>query len=186
MISTRTKAEARIKKARARKLLIHNQDFQVLIHNQDFQPLKTPFKRDKAIPGNQTIGIPTLPTIPQRQLQRVKIHGTLNGWHQSLWILPTIRRTSFWILVAHSQFDQELQSEGSRHMRCIMALQQNFAFAMSLLCLPALRQKLVGKVVLFIFRQNHHVLPELICLRRATCLSCSHFRRCRIWVLHLN
>ena len=49
MISTRTKAEARTKKERARK---------VLICNLDFQPRKHPVKKDMAIPGNQTIGIP--------------------------------------------------------------------------------------------------------------------------------
>ena len=49
MISTRTKAEARTKKERARK---------VLICNLDFQPRKHPAKKDMAIPGNQTIGIP--------------------------------------------------------------------------------------------------------------------------------
>ena len=46
-------------------------------------------------------------------------------------------------------------------MRCILVLRQNSIPAISLLCLPTLRQKLVGKVVLFIFRQNLHVLPEL-------------------------
>ena len=38
-------------------------------------------------------------------------------------------------------------------MRCIMASQQNFALAINLWCLPTLRQKLVGKVVSFTFRQ---------------------------------
>ena len=50
MISYRTKAEARTKKERARK---------VLFFYLDFQPLKHPVKKDMAIPGNQTIGIPT-------------------------------------------------------------------------------------------------------------------------------
>ena len=49
MISSRTKAEARTKKERARK---------VLILNLDFQPRKHPVKKDTAMPGNQTIGIP--------------------------------------------------------------------------------------------------------------------------------
>ena len=49
MISTRTKAEARTEKERARK---------VLILNLDCQPLKHPVKKDMAIPGNQTIGFP--------------------------------------------------------------------------------------------------------------------------------
>ena len=49
MISTRTKAKARTKKARARK---------VLIFNLDFQPRKHPVKKYIAIPGNQTSGIP--------------------------------------------------------------------------------------------------------------------------------
>ena len=39
-------------------------------------------------------------------------------------------------------------------MRCIMTLQQNFDLAISLKCLPTLSWKLVGKVVLFIFRQK--------------------------------
>ena len=116
VILTRTQAEARIKKERARM---------VLMHNQDSQHLKTLLKRDKAIPGNQTIGIPTLPIVPQLQLQRGTIQGTLHGWCQSLWILPTIRRTWFWILVAHVQLDRERQSEGSRNLRCIMVLRQN-------------------------------------------------------------
>ena len=67
-----------------------------------------------------------------------------------------------------------------------MALRQSFAVAISPSCLPTLRQKLVGKVVLFIFRQHVHVLPELVCLRRATCLSYSLFLRCRICVWLLN
>ena len=83
VISTRTKAEARTRKERARK---------VLVHNQDFKPLKTPLR-------NQTIGAPTLPTIPQLQLQRGTLQGTIHGWHPSFWILPTIRRTLFCILV---------------------------------------------------------------------------------------
>ena len=147
------------------------------IHRQDFLPLKTQLKRDKAIPGNQTIGIPTLPTIPQLQPQRGTIQDIRLGWHQSLWILPTIRLTLFWILAAYDQLDRERQSEGSRKMRCITTLQQTSLFAISLLCLPTLRQKLVEKVVSSTFRQHLHVLPELMCLRRATCLSYSHFRR---------
>ena len=94
VIVTRTKAEARINKEKARE---------VIVLNLDFQPLRTPLKTDKAVPGNQTIGIPTLPTIPQLQLQCGRIQGTLHGWYKSLLILPTIRRTLFWILVAHDQ-----------------------------------------------------------------------------------
>ena len=67
-----------------------------------------------------------------------------------------------------------------------MALRQSFAVAISPSSLPTLRQEHVGKVVLFIFRQHVHVLPELMCLRRATCLSYSLFLRCRIWVRLFN
>ena len=52
--------------------------------NHDFQPLKTVLKRDKAIPVYETVGILTLPTIPQLQLLRGTIQDTLHGWHQSL------------------------------------------------------------------------------------------------------
>ena len=60
---------------------------------------------------------------------------------------------------------------------CIVTLRQNFVLARSPFCLLTLRQKLVGKLVLFTFRQHLHVLAELTCLRRATCLSCSPFLR---------
>ena len=41
-----------------------------------------------------------------------------------------------------------------------MALRQNFALAISPLCSPTVRQRPVGRVVLFIFRQHLHLLPE--------------------------
>ena len=94
VIFIHTKARAIIKKGKRQG---------VPIHRPDFQLLKTPLKRDKASPGNQTIGIPAQLTIPQRL--RGIIQDTLRGWHQFLWILPTIRRTLFWILVAHGQLD---------------------------------------------------------------------------------
>ena len=76
MISHRTKAEARIKKERVRK---------VLILNLDFQPQK---QKDMAMPGNQTIGIPALLTIPLVRVFVELLHGIardiLHGWHQSL------------------------------------------------------------------------------------------------------
>ena len=42
------------------------------------------------------------------------------------WILPTIRRTLFWILVAHDQLGQERRSDGSKNMRCILVLRPEF------------------------------------------------------------
>ena len=84
---------------------------------------------------------------------------------------PLSRRQLFWNLAAHDHLDRERQSKGSKNMLGITALLRSFAFAKSLLCLPILRQKLVGKVVLYTFRQQLHIIPELMCLRRATCLS---------------
>ena len=114
-----TKARAKINKARG-----------VPIHRQDFQPLKTPLKRNKVLSGKQAIGAPIALTILQR------VRGTIQdirlGWHEFPWILPTIRRTLFWILVAYDQ------SEGSRNMRCIIISRQNSVTAISLLCLPTL------------------------------------------------
>ena len=156
---------------------------EVPVNRQDFQLLKSPLKRDMILPWNQAIGTSIALTIFQ---VRGAIQNIQLGWPQFPWILPTIRHTLFWILVAHDQLDQERQSEGSRNMRCIVVLQQNSVLAISLLCSPTLRQNLVGKVVLFTFRQNHHVLQELMCLRRSTCQSCPPFRRCRTWVLHLS
>ena len=75
MISTRTKAEARTKKERARK---------VLILNLDVQPRKHLVKKDMAILANRTIGIPALLTIPLVQLLHGMARDILHGWHQSL------------------------------------------------------------------------------------------------------
>ena len=77
MISTRTKAEARTKKERVRK---------VLIFNLDFQPPTHPVKKDMAMPGNQTIGLPAIGlTIPQLQLLGgLARELILHGWPQSL------------------------------------------------------------------------------------------------------
>ena len=75
MISNRTKAEAKTKKEMAKK---------VLIFNLDFRPLKHPVKKDIAVPGNQTIGIPSQLTIHQLQLLHGMARDILHGWHQSL------------------------------------------------------------------------------------------------------
>ena len=49
----------------------------------------------------------------------------------------------FGSLVGHDRLAQEKQSGGSRNIRRIMALQQNSVLALSVLCLPTLKQKLV-------------------------------------------
>ena len=57
------------------------------------------------------------------------VRGTIQGfqlaWRQFPWILPTIRRKLFLILVVHDHLDQERQSEGSRQMRCIVVWRQD-------------------------------------------------------------
>ena len=70
MILNCTKAEARIKKERARK---------VLILNLDFMPLKRPVKKNMAILGNQTIGIPALLKIPLIRLLHGMARDFLHG-----------------------------------------------------------------------------------------------------------
>ena len=155
MNSTCTKAEARIRKEKARK---------VPILSQNFQPQKHLVKKDMAIPGNLTFGVPVLLMIPQIQPQEEKLQGMerdiLHGCQQSHWILPTIRHTLFWILAGHGQLDQERQSEDSRNMRCITALRQSFVVATSPLCWPTPRQRPVWKVIWFTSRQHLHVLLE--------------------------
>ena len=100
----------------------------------------------------------------------------LDDWYSSLpddscSTLPTAGNTA-WIAsvalnLAHGRLDRERQSKGSRNTRGIMTLRKNFAPAISPLCLPTLRQRLVWKAQLFIFRQHLHVLPELMCGQRA-------------------
>ena len=75
MISNRTNAGARTKKEKVKK---------VLILKLVFQTRKHPVKKDMAIPGNQTIGIPAILTIPQPQLLDGMARDILRGWHQSL------------------------------------------------------------------------------------------------------
>ena len=100
VILTRTKAEARIKKGKGTE---------GAYPQTGFSASEIPLKRDKVIP-NKAIGILIALTIHQRL--RGTIQDTLLGWLQFLWNLPTIRRTLFWILVAHDRLDQERQSEG--------------------------------------------------------------------------
>ena len=65
---------------------------------------------------------------------------------------PLSRRQLFWNLAANDHLDREKQPKGSKNMLGIFALLQSFAFAISLLCLPTLKLKIDGKVVLFTFR----------------------------------
>ena len=90
------------------------------------------------------------------------------GSRQFLWILPTFRRTWFWIFVAHDQLDEERQSGGSINMRCNMVLRQNSVLATSLLVFSNIESEICRESCTIHFRQTHHVLPELLCLRRAT------------------
>ena len=76
MISHSTKAEARTKKERAKK---------VFLLNLDVQPRKHPVKKDMAMLGNWTTGLPTIGlTIPQPQLLGGRARELIvHGWHQS-------------------------------------------------------------------------------------------------------
>ena len=65
-VPTRTKAEARTNKERARKVLILNMDFQLRQH----------YVKNMAIPGDQTIGIPAYLKIPLVELAEALLHGT--------------------------------------------------------------------------------------------------------------
>ena len=69
------------------------------------------------------------------------------------------------ILVVHDQLDQEQQSEDSRNMRGVVASS----------CLPTLRWRLAGEVVLFICQRNLHCSTRVDVLETSMCLSYSHF-----------
>ena len=140
VIITHTKVRARIKKLKARK---------VPIHIQDFQPLKIRLRRDNAIPGNRAIGIPIALTILQRL--RGTIQDTLHGWYQFLWILPTIRRTLFLNLGCTRSIGSRTAIRRFQKYALYHSIKTEFCPATSPFCLPTLKQKRVGKVVLFIF-----------------------------------
>ena len=142
------------------------------IHRQDFQQLKIPLKRYMVLPGNQAIGTPIALTI----LQRVRGIYSLDGVNSLGSCPPSDARCSRswlhtinWIKKGNQKVSEICVVLW--HYDRILPLQSVF------LCLPPLKQKLVEKVVLFIFRQHLHVLQELMCLRRATCLSYSPFTR---------
>ena len=150
MISNRTKEEAKTIKVRVRNVLI-------LI--LDFRPLDHQVKKDMAMLGNQTIGLPAIGlTIPQSQLRGgLAWELILHGWHQSFepYQLSDARCSGSWL---HSvNRIKSWQSTSSRNTRGMMALRRSFAFALSPLCLPTRRQKIVLKVVLFTAQQHLHV-----------------------------
>ena len=136
---TRTKAEAKIKKEKEKKVpgtWSRCNDKEV--------------KKDMAIPENQTIGIPVYLMIPQLQPQEEPLHGmardTLHGWQQSHCILPTIRHTLFWILAAHGHLDRQRQSGGSRNKLCITALRQTLTWHKVLRVCQLRDGELLGKL----------------------------------------
>ena len=145
-----TKARAKIQKEKARE---------VSIHRQDLQPLKIPLKRDLVLFGNQTIGTQISLTILQQ------VRGTIQdirlGWRQFPWILP-IRRTLFWIFVAHYQLDRERQSEGSINMLCITVLLHNSVPAISFCVCQLCERNLSGKLD-FSFYGKTTVFYQILC-----------------------
>ena len=94
------------KKKRARK---------PLIHNREFQHLKHPMKKDMAMLGKRTTGLPAIAlTSPQLHLLGIQL-------------------MLFSILAAHDRFDHEQQSNVLRIMHGIEALRRSFAVATTLL-----------------------------------------------------
>ena len=89
-----------------------------------------------------------------------------HGRHQPPWILPTIRHTLFWILAVHVRLDQKRQSKRFQKHALYYGITTEFCRCnKSLSCLPNLRRRPVGKVVLSIFRQHLCVQPEWTFLR---------------------
>ena len=104
-----TKARARIKKVRARK---------VLIHGLDFQPLKIPSKSDKVISGNQAIGVLIALTILQRL--RGTIQDTLLGSFSSSGTCPPSRARCFGSWLHAINWIKNGNQKVPENMRCIM------------------------------------------------------------------
>ena len=127
------------------------------MHNHDSQPLKTVLKRDMILPGNQAIGTPIALAI-------LRVRGAIQRyatWMASVPFHYPMNVFGSWL----TRSVGSRKAKGSRNMRCIMALQQNFALANNPLCLPTLRKEPALKVLSSTFRQNHHVPPELMCLQ---------------------
>ena len=141
MIATRTKAEARTKKQKGNEGI--------------FSSIWT-----FSLGNSQWRRIQPFPGISNWYASLFKsLWNYCMIWHQSLWTLPTIRHTLFWILAAHGQLDRERQSKGSRNMRCIVALRQNIAFAISPLCCQLWGRNLFGKLY-YSFSDNTSVFYQ--------------------------
>ena len=98
---SKTKAEERIKKEKAKK-----EPF----FNPDFQPLKNPMKKDMAMPGNRTIGLPVFGlTIPGLQMLDGSAQGmdggnfieSSNTFCSGLWL-----HTVHWIEISNRKIQE--------------------------------------------------------------------------------
>ena len=171
---TQSKGKGKDEKKEARK---------AFILNLDFQPLKHSVKKDTAMPGNQTIGLPAIGlTSPWLQLlcglaRKLILHGwwqTFEPCHPS-----DIRGSGPW------QRAVDWIKSGNRkipdictvlwHRNGILSLQQVFR-------VRQLRNRnLYGKL----YFQHHHILPRLMCLGQVICPYCFPFfsSEIRAWLL---
>ena len=148
------KAEARTEKERAKK---------VLILNLAFQPRKHPLKKEIASPRNQTIGIPASLTdlvLLRNGTAREILHGWMASVSLSLANHPT-----------HVVLDLGCTlSIGSRAN--IRRFQKHVLHcAITTKFCPCTKSFVFANFETETFQQHLHVQSELICLRRATCLS---------------
>ena len=167
MTFIRVKEEERNRKEKARKVPILNLDF--LHQNRQV-------KKDMVIPGSDMIGTLILLMILRIQPQKELLRGTgvkHTAWMTSVPLEPcqpsNTRCSGSWLHTVNwiKSGNQKVPET------CVVLWHHDrlFAVAISLLCLPTLRRRLVVKVVSFTFRQHFHVRPEWTCLKRVMCLS---------------
>ena len=74
------------------------------------------------MPGNLMIGLPVsgLMMFGRQLVDDVARKLTLFGWRYPLSILPTIRRTWFWIGAAHGLLDRDQQQKDFRNILSLM------------------------------------------------------------------
>ena len=143
------KEEKMIKKEKAKK---------ELFLNPDCQPQKHLMEREKAPPGNQTVGLPVIGlTIPGLQ---TKAH--------TAWTVATALNLAN--RLTHVLHTVDLIEIGNRKIQEACMVLWHYDGIGS--CSPTRRQKPAWRVALSTFQPHHHVLLRLMCLRQVMCPSC--------------
>ena len=139
------------------------------IHRQDFQAT------EHSVEEGQSYSWEVRRLVLQlhlRILQRVR--GTTQdiqlGWRQFPWILPTIRRTFFWILVDAQSVESRKAIRKFQKYALYYGITTEFCRCnKSFVLANSETETFLESCIRSFSDKTHHVLPELMCLRWTAC-----------------